>query len=160
TVKPSDITDLLKKGLHLDGSGFTFRSFIWFEGQIVMIVLALAGAVLVGNDFRFGSLPFYLSKPLNRWHYLAGKFLAVGIFINLMTTVPSILLFLEYGMIDTWDYYYDQAPLLLGVLGYGAVLTVTLGLTLLATASWLRRTVPLVMVWTALFVFSRLISDL
>ena len=51
-----------------------------------MIVLALAGAVLVGNDFRFGSLPFYLSKPLGRWHYVLGKCLAVAVFVNLMTT--------------------------------------------------------------------------
>lgn len=160
TVKPSDVTEILKKGLHLDGSGYTFRSFFWFESQIVMIVLALAGSILVGNDFRFGSIPFYLSKPLNRWHYLGGKFLAVGVFVNLMTTIPSVLLFVEYGMIDTWTYYYQQLPLLLGILGYGAALTVTLGLTLLATASWLRRTVPLIMVWTAIFVFSRLLSDL
>src|SRR5258708_37687403 len=82
TVKPSDVTEILKKGLHLDGSGYTFRGFFWFEAQIVMIVLALAGAVLVGNDFRFGSLPFYLAQPLNRWHYLRGKFLAVGLFLN------------------------------------------------------------------------------
>ena len=59
-----------------------------------MIVLALAGAVLVGNDFRWGGLPFYLSKPLTRWHYLLGKCLAVAVFVNLMTTVPALVLYL------------------------------------------------------------------
>lgn len=159
-VKPEDLQKLLREALHLDGSGFLYRSFFWFEGHIVMIVLALAGAILVGNDFRFGSLPFYLAKPLHRWHYLGGKWLAIGMFINFMTTIPALVLYIQYGLIDTWSYYVDEFPLLLGILGYGAVLTTCLGLVLLATAVWLRRTVPLIMVWTALFVFTRLLADL
>src|SRR5262245_14212 len=160
TVKPKELVEVMKSTLHLDGTGYTFRNFFNYESQIVMIVLALAGAILVGNDFRFGSIPFFLSKPLHRWHYLGGKFLAVAVFINMMTTVPAIALFAEYGMIDTWDYYWDHSHLLLGIIAHGAILTMTLGLLLLATACWLRRTVPMIMVWTAIFVFARLLADL
>jgi ABC-type transport system involved in multi-copper enzyme maturation permease subunit len=160
TVRPKDLLDVLKSALHLDGSGYTFRNIIWFEGYIVMIVLALAGSFLVGNDFRFGSLPFYLSKPLGRWHYLAGKFLAVGIFINLMTTLPAILLYVQYGFLDSWKYWYEQIHLLAGILGYGLVLTTVLGLLLMATAVWLRRTVPMIMSWASLFVLSRMLGEL
>ncbi len=160
TVKPKELIDIFRKILHLDGSGYTFRNFIKFESQIVMIVLALAGAVLIGNDFRFGSLPFYLSKPLHRWHYLGGKFLAVGILINLMITLPAVLLFVEYGFIDSWDYYWDSIHLLVGIVIFGALITIVLGLLLLATATWLRRTMPIIMVWTTLFVFSGGLSDL
>jgi len=154
------IRNFFQEGLHLDGSGYTFRNLIWFEGYIVMIVLALAGSIIMGNDFRFGSLPFYLSKPLHRWHYLFGKFLAVAIFTNLMTTLPALILYIQYGLIDSWRYYYEQASLLLGILGYGIALSLVLGLLLLATAVWLKRTVPMIMVWTALFVFSRMLADL
>ena len=160
TVRPKDLLDLLKTALHLDGSGYTYRTFMSFEGNIVMIVLALAGSILVGNDFRFGSLPFYLSKPLHRWHYLGGKFLAIGVFVNLMTAIPAAALFVEYGLLDSWRYYEENWRLLLGIAGYGAVLTVCLGLLLLATASMLRRTVPMIMVWTALFLFARLLGEL
>jgi len=142
----------------LDGSGETYRTFINYQGYIVMIVLALAGAVLIGNDLRYGSLPYYLSKPLSSWHYLLGKCLAVAVFINLMTTVPAVLLFVEYGTLYRWDYFWDNYPLLLGILGYGSVLTVSLSLLLLATALWLRRTVPLIMMWTTLFLFCRLLA--
>jgi ABC-type transport system involved in multi-copper enzyme maturation permease subunit len=154
------IREFFTEGLHLDGSGYTYRSLIWFEGYIVMIVLALAGSIIMGNDFRFGSLPFYLSKPLHRWHYLLGKFLAVAVFTNLMTTVPALVLYIQYGLIESWRNYYEKAPLLLGILGYGTALSLVLGLLLLATAVWLKRTVPLIMVWTALFVFSRMLADL
>ena len=73
-----------------------------------MIVLALAGSVLVGNDFRFGSLPFYLSKPLGRWHYVLGKCLAVAVFVNVMTTILALILLVEYGLLDSWDYFVEH----------------------------------------------------
>src|SRR5256885_967682 len=53
--------------LALDGTAQTFGSFIWCRGYVLVIVLALAGSVLVGNDFAHGSLPFYLSKGRLPW---------------------------------------------------------------------------------------------
>jgi hypothetical protein len=69
--------------------------------------------------------------------------------------VPAVILFVQWGVMESWDYFYESFGLLLGILGYGLVLTVTLTLLLLATAIWLRRTVPLIMTWTALFFFCR-----
>ena len=158
SVPPEDLLRILQRQLKLNGSAATFGNFIWFEGYMVMIVLALAGSVIVGNDFQHRSLPFYLSKPISRWHYVLGKCLAVGVFVNLMTTVPAVLLFVQYGLLEDWNYFIDSAHLLLGILGYGLVLTVTLSLLLVATASWLRRTVPLVMVWTAIFFLCRILA--
>src|SRR5947209_470607 len=113
-VRPELMLRALRNALQLNGSAETYANFIWFEGYIVMVVLALVGSVLVGNDFHHGSLPFYLSKPIGRWHYVAGKCLAVALFINLMTTIPAVLLFFEYGFIDEWRYYWDSSRLLLG----------------------------------------------
>jgi ABC-type transport system involved in multi-copper enzyme maturation permease subunit len=156
-IRAGDLTKFLDR-LALNGTAHTYGNFIWFEGYIAMIVLALAGAVLVGNDFHHGSLPFYLSKPIGRWHYVLGKCLAVAVFVNLMTTAPALVLWVQYGLLDQWSYFVDSAGLVLGILGYGAVLTVVLALLLLATASWLRRTVPMIMVWTSLFVFGRVLG--
>jgi ABC-2 type transport system permease protein len=157
-MSPEFVTRLLREALHMDGSADTFGDFMWGEGYIAMVILAFAASVIVGNDFQHKSLPFYLSKPIGRRHYLVGKALAVAVVINAMTTVPAVALFVEYGFIDTWDYYVDQFRLLVGILAYGAALTVTLSLLLLVTATWLRRTVPLVMVWTAAFVMARLVQ--
>lgn len=151
------LTKILDKALKVNGSAVTYSNFMWFEGYLVMIVLALAGSVVVGSDFQNGSLPFYLSKPISRWHYVAGKAMAVGIFLNLMTTVPAVVLFIQYGLLDEWDYYLNEASLLLGIIGYGLTMTVGMSLILVATASWLRRTVPMVMVWTAVFVLGRIV---
>ena len=155
TMRPEFVTKLLRDAMHMDGSADTFGDFMWTEGYIAMVILAFAGSIIIGNDFQHNSLPFYLSKPISRRHYLFGKALAVAVVVNFMTTIPAVSLFVEYGFIDTWDYYVDSFRLLLGILAYGAALTVTLSLLLLVTATWLRRTVPLVMVWTAVFILSR-----
>ena len=150
-VSANNLSRFLKR-LALDGSDHTFGNFIWYQGYVLVIVLALAGSVLVGNDFFHGSLPFYLAKPIGRWHYVLGKCLAVGALINLLTTLPALLLWLEAGLLYDWEtYYFENLDLFLGIIGYGLVLTVALGLLVVATAVWLRRTVPLAMVWMGLF---------
>src|SRR5262249_22302569 len=69
-IQPAQLIHFFRDLLKLNGSGETYRNFFWYQGYMVMILLALAGSVLVGSDFQFGSLPFYLAKPLGRWHYL------------------------------------------------------------------------------------------
>jgi ABC-type transport system involved in multi-copper enzyme maturation permease subunit len=158
-LNPKALIDIFRNALKLNGSAATFRNFFWYEGYTVMVVLALAGSILVGNDLRFGSLAFYLAKPVSRWDYVLGKGLAIAVFVNLMTTLPAIGLFVQYGLLESWDYFFDEGHLLVGILGYGLVLTATMTLVLLATATWLRRTVPLIMTWTTLFFFCRQLAN-
>ncbi len=157
-VKPELIMKGLRDGLQLNGSSDTYANLIWFEGYIVLVILAFIGSVVVGNDFQHGSMPFYLSKPIHRWHYIFGKALAIAILINMMTTVPALLLYFEYGFIESWEYYFDSWRLLLGIIAYGGAITVSLGLLLLTLSTWVRKTVPLVMVWTALFILGRILQ--
>jgi hypothetical protein len=176
-MEPGRLISILRDVLMLNGRAETFGNFFWWQGYMVMVVLALAGSILVGNDFQFGSLPFYLSKPIDRWHYVVGKLTAVGVFVNLMTTLPALVLFFQYGFLESWGYFFHGGwlvgrlpvgggvdvrlpnPLFFGILGYGLVLTVSLSLFLVATASWLRRTIPLIMAWTTLFLFLRLLAN-
>lgn len=169
-----DLVRMIKRPLEvLNGSQRTFAYFFMYQGAMLMVTLALAGSVLVGNDFRFGSLPYYLAKPLSRWHYILGKCLAVGVVVNLLTTVPALALYVQHGMGDLAyftdpDYFWNTnsgrgpagLPLLLGILGYGLLLTVFLSVALVATASWVRRTVPMIMVWTTVFLFFRLLATM
>jgi ABC-type transport system involved in multi-copper enzyme maturation permease subunit len=157
-VNAADVTKLLGR-LNLNGTDHTFGNFIWFQGYVLVIVLALAGSVLVGNDFFHGSLPFYLAKPIGRWHYVLGKCLAIGAVINLMTTLPAVVLWLQAGLLYDWQtYYLENLHLLAGVVGYGLILTVSLSLLVVATAVWVRRTVPMVMVWMGVFGMLRLFA--
>ncbi len=154
----------------LSGGQDTFAYFFLYQGVILMIVLALAGSLLVGADFVQRSATFYLAKPIQRWHYILGKCVATGVVVNLLTTLPALLLYLQHGFGD-WEYFVDvnylvehnlgRGPaswrLLLGILGFGAVLTVFLSITLVAVAAWMKRTMPIIMVWTSLFMFVRML---
>ncbi len=174
STEPERIVPLLRQGLRvLNGGQDTFMYFFIYQGSMVMVTLTLAGSVLVGGDFTHRSLAFFLSKPIQRWHYLAGKCLAVAVVVNLLTTLPALVLFAQHGL-DDWEYLTNPnffvesgtgkgpagLPLLLGILAYGMVLTVFLSLVLVTAASWLRRTMPLVMVWTAVFMFVRLLAGM
>jgi ABC-type transport system involved in multi-copper enzyme maturation permease subunit len=157
-LEPVRLIHILREQLKLNGTGDTYRNFFWYQGHMVMVVMALAGSIIVGNDFQFGSLPFYLSKPPGRWQYLLGKCLAVGIFVNLMTTLPALALYVQFGLLDSWSYFIEKWDLLAGILAYGLLLTVTMSLMIVAVAVWLRRTVPLIMTWATLFFFCRLLG--
>ncbi len=138
----------------VSGTGETYRDFMFAQGTVTMLLLAFAGETLVGADYRQGGLTFYLSRRINRWEYLGGKLLAIGVLVSLTTTLPALTLYLEYGLLtDSLVYFRQNLRVLFGILGYGAVLAVVLSLVLFALASWLRRTVPLVMGWACLFVF-------
>jgi ABC-2 type transport system permease protein len=157
----------------LNGSQSTFQYFYAYQGAIVVVTLALVGSVLIGNDFTFKSLVFYLAKPIGRWQYLLGKCLAVTIIVQMMTTLPALILYGQHAFED-WnyftnvDYFYDNdngkgpasIPLLLAVLSYGTLLSVFFSILLVATASWMRRTMPLIMVWMSLFFFLRLLANI
>ncbi|HEY1189950.1 MAG TPA: ABC transporter permease subunit [Gemmata sp.] len=158
-VNARNIARFLERFLQLNGTDHTFGNFIWYQGYILVIVLALAGSVLVGNDFAHGSLPFYLAKPIGRWHYVLGKCLAIGALIGLLTTLPAVALWVEAGLLYDWQsYYVDNFSLLLGIIGYGAVLTGALSLLTVATAVLVRRTVPMAMIWMGLFVLLPMLS--
>ena len=72
----------------------TFRSFLEAQGIFVFFVTVYVGAGLIANDRRANALQIYLSKPLTRVEYVAGKAAALVVFLLLVTWVPAILLLL------------------------------------------------------------------
>jgi len=81
-----------ERALRLNGSGLHLPQLYLVSGLHGHDRPGLAGSVLVGNDFQFGSLPFYLSKPMGRWHYLGGKCRPSHFFVHLLTTLRAVLL--------------------------------------------------------------------
>lgn len=135
------------------GAGKTYRDFMFAQGTVTMLLLAFAGELLVGSDYEQGGLTFYLSRAVGRVHYVIGKLLAVGLLVVMTTTIPALILFVEYGLLtSSLAYFTDNWRIVVGILGYGAVMAVSLSLLLFALASWLHKNVPLVMSWACIFV--------
>lgn len=75
-------------------SADTFREFIDQQGVFGFFVTIWAGAGLIANDRRANALQIYLSKPLMRIEYIAGKLAVLIVFLLAVTWVPGILLLL------------------------------------------------------------------
>ncbi len=129
-----------------------YLMFMERQSLVVMMLLAFAGSLIVGADFRLKSLPFYLSRRIDRRHYIAGKLLAVGTIVWLLTVVPALLLYLEYGAFtSSFGYWIDNWRLVLSILGYGLVLATVLSILLVTLSAYLQRTAPIAITWSSLF---------
>jgi ABC-type transport system involved in multi-copper enzyme maturation permease subunit len=73
-------------------TGETFREFLDEQAPFVFFVTIYVGAGLIANDKRANALQIYLSKPLMRAEYIAGKAAVLFTFLMLVTFVPAILL--------------------------------------------------------------------
>jgi ABC-2 type transport system permease protein len=69
-----------------------FRDFLERQEFFVFIITIYAGAGLIANDRRANALQIYLSKPLMRAEYIAGKAAVLFFFLMLVTWLPAILL--------------------------------------------------------------------
>jgi ABC-2 type transport system permease protein len=72
----------------------TFRQFLEQQDFFVFVVTIYVGAGLIANDRRANALQIYLSKPLMRSEYIAGKAAVLFAFLILVTLVPALLLLL------------------------------------------------------------------
>ena len=76
----------------------TFRTFLATQDGFVFFMTIYVGAGLIANDRRANALQIYLSKPLLRSEYIAGKAAILFFFLLLITLVPAILLLLVQVM--------------------------------------------------------------
>ena len=70
----------------------TYREFFDYQSAFVFFITIWVGAGLIANDKRANALQIYLSKPLTRAEYIAGKLSILVVFLLLVTWVPAMLL--------------------------------------------------------------------
>jgi len=70
----------------------TFRDFLEQQHFFVFLVTIYIGAGLIAHDRRANALQIYLSKPLSRMEYIAGKMTILIVFLALVTLIPALLL--------------------------------------------------------------------
>ena len=95
------------------GDGMTYLAFMFGQGTVTMLLLALAGELLVGSDYYEGGLTFYLSRRIGRRHYVVGKLLAIAILVSMTTTIPALILYAQYGLLSeslTYIHFHFTGP--------------------------------------------------
>jgi ABC-2 type transport system permease protein len=109
-----------------------FRDFLEQQDFFVFVVTIYVGAGLIANDRRANALQIYLSKPLLRTEYIAGKAAVLFMFLMLVTWVPAILL-LFIQVLFQGSFAFMRANLFL----FPAITVATLLQALLATFTML-----------------------
>ena len=143
------------------GTGDAYKNFIFFQSTVVMVMLALAGSFLVGDDFRARAIPFYLSKPVGKGGYFLGKLGAAGILTLSVTLVPTAILFIEYGAFtESIDYYLQNGRIFGAIVGYSALVSLVESVLVLGVAAVMKGTAPIAMTWGGVFVLLPAVSEL
>jgi ABC-type transport system involved in multi-copper enzyme maturation permease subunit len=70
----------------------TFRDFLEQQNFFVFVVTIYIGAPLIADDRRANALALYLSKPLGRAEYVAGKLAILFAFLLFVTWLPAMSL--------------------------------------------------------------------
>lgn len=104
----------------------TFREFLEQQDFFVFVLTVYVGAGLIANDRRANALQIYLSKPLMRIEYIAGKFAVLFTFLMFVTFVPAILLLFLKVMFDGRFSFLTENGFLIPAITVGSLLEVTL----------------------------------
>jgi ABC-2 type transport system permease protein len=133
--------------------------FLMTELRLSMIVILLVGPGLISRDLRFNALPLYFSRPLRRIDYFVGKLGVVVYFLGLVLVVPSVIAYV-LGLVFSldWTILRDTFPLLLASVAYGAVMSVSAGLLILALSSLSRNSRYVGLFWLGVWFVSSIVG--
>ncbi len=114
----------------------TFRVFLEQQDFFVFVITVYVGAGLIANDRRANALQIYLSKPLMRSEYIAGKLAVLFGFLVFITLVPALLLLVLKVMFDGNFAFLKANLFVVPAIVIAALLQVTLAsFTMLALSS-------------------------
>jgi ABC-2 type transport system permease protein len=114
----------------------TFREFLGQQGIFVFFVTIYIGAGLIANDRRANALQVYLSKPLTRAEYVAGKLAILFLFLVSVTWLPAItLLILQIMFAGSFTFFRDNIFLVPAITLFSLLQVLVASMTMLALSS-------------------------
>jgi ABC-2 type transport system permease protein len=114
----------------------TFREFLGQQGIFVFFVTIYVGAGLIANDRRANALQVYLSKPLTRAEYVAGKLAILFLFLVSVTWLPAIsLLLIQILFAGSFAFARDNLFLLPAITLFSLLQVLVASSTMLALSS-------------------------
>lgn len=123
------------------GSGLeNVLEFLQGSSVFGLLVVSWYGAGLIAEDRRLGANLLYFARPLTRFGYLSGKFLAACLFGALATVVPTLLI---CGMASfaspEWSFLKQEWRSILEALAFAMAWVATVSVVVLAISSVVKR---------------------
>lgn len=121
----------------LISNGF-FVTFLEIQAWLALFLTAWIGPATIAPDLSNNALPLFLSRPLSRAEYIAGKVLVLAGVLSAVTWVPLLLLFFLQSQLSKTPWFsanwYVAPGIFLGCWLWIAVLS----LVALAVSSWVK----------------------
>jgi ABC-2 type transport system permease protein len=137
-------------------SPLTFREFLDQQGLFIFPITIWAGAGLIAGDIRANALQIYLSKPLTRAEYVAGKLAVLGTFLLLVTWVPAMLLLaLQAVFAGNLTFLRDNLFLIPAIALFSLIQALVASFTMLALSSLSRSSRFVAVTYAGLLFFTQ-----
>lgn len=117
----------------------TFQLFLDQQRLFVFFITIYAGAGLIASDRQSHALQIYLSKPITRNDYIAGKLLTLAIFLVAVTWVPAMLLLVLQVLFSGSLEFVADHPRLVPAMTLASALQVALAVLTMVALSSLSR---------------------
>jgi ABC-2 type transport system permease protein len=139
-------------------SAATFREFLDQQSIFVFFITIYVGSGLIANDRRANALQIYLSKPLTRVEYVAGKLVTLVMLLAAVTWLPGMLLLL-LQMLFAGNFTFLRANLFLipAITLFSAVLVLLSAFAMLALSSLSKSSRYVAIMYTGIMLFTNAI---
>jgi ABC-2 type transport system permease protein len=139
----------------LEATPSTFREFLDQQSIFVFFITIYVGSGLIANDRRANALQIYLSKPLTRVEYIAGKLVTLLVFLTAVTWLPGMLLLL-LQMMFAGNFTFLRANLFLfpAITLFSAILVLFSAFAMLALSSLSKSRRFVAMMYAGLIFFT------
>jgi ABC-2 type transport system permease protein len=134
----------------------SFRDFFDLQSLFVFFVTIYVGAGLIANDRRANALQLYLSKPLTRTEYVAGKMAILVVFLLLVTWLPGMLLLVLQALFaGSFTFVRENAFLVPAITVFSLVQVLTAAFSMLALSSLSTSSRFVAVLYAGLVLFTR-----
>lgn len=133
---------------------FTVQTWLF-----VSAVTVGAGASAIADDLTYRAFQFYFAKPVTAAQYLAGRVLAVAIWVFLLTFVPALLLDIALVGTAPREVIAEQAGLLLPAFFYSLILAAVMSTSSVAVSSLSKSRALTMSAWLVLFVVPHVLAS-
>lgn len=134
----------------------SFREFFDSQSVFVFFMTVYIGAGLIANDRRANALQIYLSKPMSRAEYVAGKMTILAGFLLLVTWVPATLLLLfQVAFAGSLSFLRDNLFLVPAIAVFSFVVVTAAACSMLALSSLSNSARFVAVLYAGLVLFTR-----
>jgi ABC-2 type transport system permease protein len=138
----------------------TFRDFLDTQGLFVFFVTIYVGSGLIANDRRANALQIYLSKPLTRTEYIAGKLSILVLFLLFVTWLPAMLLLVAQVLFaGSFSFLGSNLFLLPAITVFSLVQVLAASVSMLGLSSLSRSSRFVAVMYAGLMFFTEAIAD-